>query len=74
MNLPICVKCRTRLSEFNVCIEHNHKDVDGKDLEYDWARTFCPTCGSEVWCEDLEAASLADYDKAIRRLNNETPY
>ena len=73
MNLPICVKCRKRLSEFNVHIEHNHEDVDGKDLCYHWARVFCPTCGSEVWCEDLEAASLADLDKAIRRLNNETP-
>lgn len=71
MNLPICVKCRKRLSDFNVRIEHNHKDVDGKSLDYDWARVFCPTCGSEVWCEDLEAASLADYDKAIRRLTNE---
>ena len=74
MNLPICTKCRKRLSEFNVRIEHEHSDVDGKSLEYDWARAFCSTCGSEVWCEDLEAASLKDVDKAIRRLNNETPY
>ena len=71
MNLPICMKCRTRLSEFNVCIEHNHEVVDGKDLEYDWARAFCPTCGSEVWCEDLEAASIKDVYKAIRRFNYE---
>ena len=71
MNLPICVKCSKRLSEFNVRIEHNHEDANGKDLEYDWARVLCPTCGSEVWCEDLEAASLVDLDKAIRRINND---
>ena len=69
MNLPICVKCCKRLRKFNVLIERNQEDVDGKDLCYDWARVFCPTCDSEVWCEDLEAASLADYDKAIRRIN-----
>lgn len=72
MNLPICVKCRTRLSEFNVRLEHNHEDVDGGTLDYHWARVFCPTCGSEVLCENLEAASLNDVDKAIRRLNNDT--
>ena len=72
MNLPICIKCRTQLSEFNVHLEHIHEDVDGGVLDYHWARVFCPTCGSEVWCEDLEAASLNDLDKAIRRLNNET--
>lgn len=68
MNLPICVKCRQRLSEFNVRLEHIHEDVDGGALDYDWARVFCPTCGSEVWCEDLEAVSIADLDKAIKRL------
>ena len=71
MNLPICTKCRKRLSEFNVRIEHEHEEVDGKDFDNDWARAFCPTCGSEVWCEFLEEASIEDLDKAIRSLNYE---
>lgn len=72
MNLPICINCSKRISEFNVVLEHHHEDVDGKDLDYDWARVFCSVCGSEVWFEELETASINDLDKAIRRLNNET--
>ena len=72
MNLPICVKCRQRISAFNVRLEHIHEDVGDGALDYDWARVFCLTCGSEVWFDELEAISLNDLDKAIRRLNNDT--
>ena len=72
MNLPICLKCRKRISELSVRLEHIHEVVDGGTLDYDWARVFCKTCNSEVWFEEAEAASLNDLDKAIRRLNNET--
>ena len=71
MNLPICINCNKKISEFNVVLEHHHEDVDGKDLDYDWASVFCSACGDEVWFEELEDANINDLDKAIRRLNNE---
>lgn len=69
MNLPICVKCRKRLSSFITRIEEYDTVVDGKTVNWTAPNAYCPDCYSMVWCGEYDDIHVAEFEKSVKENN-----
>ena len=68
MDLPICVKCRKRLSAFITKIEECEAVVDGKIMNWTAPYAYCQDCGSMVWLQEYDEMYITEFEKAIKEV------
>ena len=66
MNLPICVKCRKRLSTFITRIEERDASVNDKVVKWTVPNAYCPDCDSMLWCGEYDDIYVAEFEKAVK--------
>ena len=69
MNLPICMKCRKKLSTFITRIEERDAEVCGKVVNWTVPNAYCPDCDSMVWLGEYDDIYVAEFEKAVKEIN-----